>query len=374
MVEVKDTSVKTSYRVDDVILLLKDVTGRIEAQSTEERERAIQSGRHYCEMLPKEECPTKEYFELYNMALNKYAKETANAVKILSERIVKAYEDRVERSEEKGEIVLVSLARAGLPVGILVKHYIQNKYGNKFNVMHYGISIIRGKGIDHNAMSFLLKLYKPEQLQFIDGWTGKGAILDTLKTELMDKRYKGVSQDLAVLADPAGICELCGTREDFLIASSCLNSTVSGLISRTILRDDLIGDSDFHGAVYNEKFKDIDESYNLIHKIEEHIDYSDVAIDIKERCALEEESGFAEAQGIADKFGIDDITKVKPSIGECTRVLLRRVPWKVLVHDINDDEHIGHIKRLAQEKGVEVIEYPLHRYKAVGIVKDKSDI
>lgn len=374
MVEVKDTSVKTSYRVDDVILLLKDVTGRIEAQSTEERERAIQSGRHYCEMLPKEECPTKEYFELYNMALNKYAKETANAVKILSERIVKAYEDRVERSEEKGEIVLVSLARAGLPVGILVKHYIQNKYGNKFNVMHYGISIIRGKGIDHNAMSFLLKLYKPEQLQFIDGWTGKGAILDTLKTELMDKRYKGVSQDLAVLADPAGICELCGTREDFLIASSCLNSTVSGLISRTILRDDLIGDKDFHGAVYNEEFKNIDESYNLIHKIEEYIDYSDVSMEIKERCPLEEESGFIEAQDIANKFGITDITKVKPSIGECTRVLLRRVPWKVLVHDINDDEHIGHIKRLAQEKGVEVIEYPLHRYKAVGIVKDKSDI
>ncbi|MET7778785.1 cysteine protease StiP domain-containing protein, partial [Streptomyces sp. NPDC005388] len=30
--------------------------------------------------------------------------------------------------------------------------------------------------------------------------------------------------------------------------SACLNSTVSGLISRTVLRSDLVGEYDFHGA------------------------------------------------------------------------------------------------------------------------------
>ncbi len=41
-----------------------------------------------------------------------------------------------------------------------------------------------------------------------------------------------------------------GTREDFLIPSACLNSTVSGLVSRTVLNDDLIGPADFHGAKF----------------------------------------------------------------------------------------------------------------------------
>ncbi len=40
---------RTSYTEDDVILLLKDITGLVEPQPTEERERLIQAGRHYCE-------------------------------------------------------------------------------------------------------------------------------------------------------------------------------------------------------------------------------------------------------------------------------------------------------------------------------------
>ena len=46
---------------------------------------------------------------------------------------------------------------------------------------------------------------------------------------------------LAVLADPGVCAPILGTRDDFLIPSACLNSTVSGLVSRTVLRDDLIG-------------------------------------------------------------------------------------------------------------------------------------
>ena len=63
------TTVKTSYKADDVILLLKDVTGRIKEQPAWEREMEIQKGRHYCEMLPLETLPTEEYYSLYNLAL-----------------------------------------------------------------------------------------------------------------------------------------------------------------------------------------------------------------------------------------------------------------------------------------------------------------
>ena len=38
-----------------------------------------------------------------------------------------------------------------------------------------------------------------------------------------------------VLEDPGSCVRVYGTREDYLIPSACLNSTVSGLISRTVL-------------------------------------------------------------------------------------------------------------------------------------------
>ena len=128
------------------------------------------------------------------------------------------------------------------------------------------ISIIRGRGIDDNAMKYLLEKYRPQQILFVDGWIGKGAILNELKKDI--SAYEGVSADIAVVADPANVTELCGTHEDILIPSSCLNSTVSGLISRTFLRDDIIGRDDFHGAVYYGELTDSDLSYDFIETIE----------------------------------------------------------------------------------------------------------
>ena len=224
---------RSSYSEEDVILLLKDITGLVSPQSTEEREKLIQSGKHYSEMLPIEYVPTEKYMKVYYEALESYSKTVAEAVGKLSDKII----------ENKGrEVVLVSLARAGIPIGILVKRYIRYKYS--IDVPHYSISIIRGRGIDDNAMKFLLGKYRPEQLLFVDGWIGKGAILNELKKDI--EAYKGVSSDIAVIADPANVTELCGTHEDILIPSSCLNSTVSGLVSRTFLRSDIIGKDDFH--------------------------------------------------------------------------------------------------------------------------------
>ena len=157
---------RTSYTEDDVILLLKDITGLVEPQPTEERERLIQAGRHYCEMLPVEYVPSEAYMEAYRDALKNYSVPTAAAVGVLA--------DQVMRRKGSG-VVLVSLARAGIPVGILLKRYIQKKY--HVCVKHYSISIIRGRGIDKNAMKYLLRHHAPETLLFVDGWIGKGAIL-----------------------------------------------------------------------------------------------------------------------------------------------------------------------------------------------------
>ncbi len=347
---------RSSYSEKDVVLLLKDITGLVQPQPTEEREKLIQAGKHYCEMLPIEYVPTQKYMEVYGEALEQFAKPTAQAVGRLADKIM----------ETKGrDVVLVSLARAGIPIGILVKRYIKGKY--QIDVPHYAISIIRGRGIDDNAMQYLLKKYKPQQLLFVDGWIGKGAILNELKKDMA--AYEGVSADIAVIADPANVTELCGTHEDILIPSSCLNSTVSGLISRTFLRSDIIGEQDFHGAVYYGELKDSDLSYEFIEAIEKHFEWN-----VSQEDKFLEGKGVDEVCAIAGEFGIEDINLVKPGIGETTRVLLRRVPWKVLIDERHkQDNSLRHVLRLAQEKGVPVEYYPLQHYKCCGIIKKLAD-
>ena len=349
---------RSSYKEEDVILLLKDITGLVEPQPTKEREKLIQSGKHYSEMLPIEYVPTEKYMETYYEALKVYSEPVARAVGVVADKIVNA----------KGkDVVLVSLARAGIPIGILIKRYIKFKYD--IDVPHYAISIIRGRGIDDNAMKYLLERYEAKQLLFVDGWIGKGAILNELKKDIV--QYDGVSDDIAVISYPANVTELCGTHDDILIPSSCLNSTVSGLISRTFLRSDIIGENDFHGAVYYGELKDADLSYQFIETIESYF-----VIDNKEKTENKGNiKGIDEVRKIAVKFEVDDINFIKPGIGEATRVLLRRVPWKVLINEkYKDSKELSHLIRLADEKNVPIEYYPMKNYKCCGIIKQLSDI
>lgn len=347
---------RSSYRKEDVTLLLKDITGMVKPQSTQEREARIQAGVHYCEMLPIEYVPTREYMAAYEDALRQYSAQTAAAVGVLADKIM----------ERRGpQTALVSLARAGTPIGILLKHFIRWKYG--VNMPHYAISIIRGRGIDGNAMAYLLKRYRPQTLLFVDGWIGKGAILRELQKEIA--HYEGVSAQIAALADPANMVGLCGTHEDILIPSSCLNCTVSGLISRTFLREDIIGEKDFHGAVYYGELRDSDLSYAFIESIEKNFQREN-------HCGGERTAGTGldEVREIAERFGVDDLNFIKPGIGETTRVLLRRVPWKTLIDErLKGDPALRHIVRLAQEKQVDVEYYPLRHYKCCGIIRKIAD-
>ncbi len=345
-----------TYLESDVTVLLKDITGLVKPLSAKEREPLIQSGTHYSEMLPLEYEPTPEYLEIYKRALALNSAITAKAVETVSEKIW---------SDKRDKAALVSLARAGTPIGILIKRYLKKKYGAE--IPHYTISIIRGKGIDKNAMSYILRRHPPESIQFVDGWTGKGAIQRELSKAVKD--LPGVSGGLAVLSDPAYISEKCGTHDDILIASSCLNSTVSGLLSRTFLRSDIIGKDDFHGAAFYKELSDKDRTYEFIDTIERSMTL-DGAVTQGE---TPHQSGMDEVKEISERFGISDINLIKPGIGEATRVLLRRMPWKLLVHSLDDDANLGHLYRLAKEKNVEITEYPLKNYKACGLIKAMPD-
>ena len=88
-----------------------------------------------------------------------------------------------------------------------------------------------------------------------------------------------------------------------------------------------------------------------------------------------ESSGIDEVKQIAKTFDIDDINLIKPGIGEATRVLLRRVPWKILIDErYKGDPQLGHLVRLAEEKNVSIQYYPMKHYKCCGIIKKMSDI
>lgn len=345
-----------TYRRSDVTILLKDITGLVEPLGTKEREARIQSGVHYSEMLPLEYEPSPAYLRAYQDALDRYAEKTAWAAASAAGRIW----------EQKGPgVVLVSLARAGTSIGVLLKRCLQKYYGA--DVPHYTVSIIRGRGIDRTAMDYILARYPAGGVQFVDGWTGKGAIQRELNAAMAE--YPGVDSGLAVLSDPAHIASVSGTREDFLIASSCLNSTVSGLLSRTFYRPDIIRPGEFHGAAFYSRLRDQDLTYAFIDA---------VAARFPEKVPSAEapvsgHTGLEEVREIANQFGIRDINLVKPGIGEATRVLLRRVPWKVLVHSLEDEAHLGHLYQLAREKGVEVLPCSLRNYRAVGLIRNLAD-
>lgn len=346
----------STYRVEDVQILLKDISGLVTPLGTAERENAIQHGVHYSEMLPLEYKPSPAYMRIYNQALTMYSQLTADAVGSVSDQI---WQDK------KDGLVLVSLARAGTSVGVLIKRYIKAKY--QVDVPHYTISIIRGKGVDKNAIKYILDRHNPQSIQFVDGWTGKGAIKNELRKAMMD--YPNISPGLAVLSDPAYVAEKSGTHDDFLIACSCLNSVVSGLLSRTFFRKDIIGDKDFHGAAFYKELMNEDLTYQFINTIE-----SCFRFDRQSVCQpFTGMTGLEEVQRICKDFNIQDINLVKPSIGEATRVLLRRLPWLILVHSLDDNDHLGHLYQLAVEKGVKVMEYPLKNYRACGIIKSLAD-
>ena len=83
--------VNTTYKKEDVIILLQDVENKVPILDTKEREKLNQSGVHYSEMLPLEYKPTEEYMRIYNETLNELSEYTSVALSILAEKIYKLF-------------------------------------------------------------------------------------------------------------------------------------------------------------------------------------------------------------------------------------------------------------------------------------------
>ncbi|WIB14191.1 phosphoribosyltransferase domain-containing protein [Curtobacterium sp. MCPF17_050] len=354
-----------SYEPDDVTWLLQDLADAALEADTADRERAIQlEGANYAESLPVEYVPTEAYEELYRDALDRSADRIAEAVGIVTDLVLR----------DRPHAVLVSLARAGTPVGILMRRWAAEQRGVR--LQHYTASIVRGVGIDETALRWLAAHHDPAQVVFVDGWTGKGAITREL-TDALDRfaATDGVQfgDELAVLADPAGCTPLHGTRDDYLVPSACLNSTVSGLVSRTVFNRSWTPEGTLHGAKQYRELAGRDRSRSFVATIaarfaavRSRVDAA-VAADGGPTTRAVDWRGMRTVEAIGAEYGIEDLHLVKPGVGETTRVLLRRVPWQVLVRD-PDDVDIAHVVALARERGVPVVTRPDLSYSCVGLI------
>ena len=73
----------------------------------------------------------------------------------------------------------MSLARAGTPIGVIVRRLLRDGWG--INAPHYSVSIIRDRGIDFRAVDYIRDRYGERAITFLDGWTGKGLIAGELR-------------------------------------------------------------------------------------------------------------------------------------------------------------------------------------------------
>ena len=357
-----------SYRQEDVEFLLTPMALE-PILDLAEKERLIQSGqRHYSEMLSPESLPSPAYLALFQNAF------AANRLQMARDCLRLAALIAARRT---GPITLVSLARAGTPVGVILGHLLRQVFQRECS--HYSVSIIRDRGIDANALKHILAQgHAAESIVFVDGWTGKGVISRELRQTVHDfNAANGTAIDggLFVLSDLAGTAACAASSGDYLIPSSILNATVSGLVSRSVLNE-AIGPDDFHGCVYYAQFEQHDQSRAFA----DGLVADAMAIAASSGIPLAEASDApamaarsqAYMAAAQQEYGISDINLIKPGIGEATRVLLRRVPERLIVRDTNAPD-VAHLLLLAQEKAIPVTVEPALPYQAVALIRSAVD-
>lgn len=347
-----------SYATDDVHFLLR--TMEIEVTDVQEKERLIQtSQRHYSEMISQEHPPSDTHKSLYRLALAQNGARMAADVQALARALDQRYNGPT--------IALVSFVRAGLPLGVLLRRALVE---SGRDARHYGISIIRDRGIDNVALEAIIKTHGAENIVFVDGWTGKGAISGQIRDSLAGDARFPADPRLVVLADPCGRAWLAASAEDWLIPSGILGATVSGLVSRSIWPQD----PGLHGCVVYEHLAGHDVTQDFIRSIEaERAQLAPQAAAqpwTAEQAQILQRSAVAAVERISTRFAVSNPNRVKPGIAEATRAVMRRVPDHVLVRN-RDDQDVQLLLHLTRQANIEVEEVgeELGPYRAVTVIR-----
>lgn len=368
-----------SYLPSEVTLLLDIVSAdSVNDISPTQKEALIQSGqRHYSDMLTLEKPPTATHEALYNQALAAGKQRMAKDVTSLAFSLHQLFHACVSASQP---LILVSLVRAGLPIGVLLQKALSDASASyALASQHYGVSIIRDRGLDPVALQYILQQHPHSPIVFVDGWTGKGAIYGELQrslAQITDKRQQGQLFHqgdgvipLVTLADPAGVAWLSASEDDWLMPASLLNSTVSGLISRTLYREPSDG---LHQAVYYDKLQPWDRSGEFIQTIDALRQQTPLPTPITGKL-LPTFATQSVMEDLAARFAISNRNRIKPTIAEATRAILRRDPECVLVNEMADGQDTALLRHLCEEKNIQLIaDASIAPYQAVTIIKNRS--
>ncbi|XTZ38625.1 cysteine protease StiP family protein [Salmonella enterica] len=347
-----------SYQSGDVQFLLQPVT--MEMTPVELKETLIQSGKkHYSDMLSQEPAPTKWHLDLFSSALEVGAARLAKEVSQLARELADRFGNE--------PIILTSLVRAGVPLGVMLHQALKAMGKSSF---HYGISIIRDRGIDTTALAYIEARHGTQGIVFVDGWTGKGAITGELIRALKGREGYPEQPRLVVLADPCGCSWLAASDDDWLIPFGIMGAPVSGLISRSVWSSEGL-----HGCVVCDHLQQYECSQMLVDTVARHRRQLDnrqlpqLSWDASNSAALWQQSRRV-IHHLANSYSVDSLNRIKPGIAEATRAVLRRVPDHVFVRTV-DDPDVALLVGLAREKGISVTEMgnDIGQYRAVTIIK-----
>ncbi|QFP77656.1 cysteine protease StiP domain-containing protein [Deinococcus sp. AJ005] len=331
----------------DVTVHLRPATPRLVGVA--EKEALLRQGVSYGTLLTPETRPSAVQMAAYHAALTRNGPRVAELIASLTGHLLQTVP----------QPVLVSLARAGTPVGCAMTRFSRRR-GQKLS--HHTLSIIRGGGIDREALRRVQHAHPGGTLVFVDGWTGKGSIWGTL----VDSLPGDVPPLLAVLSDPAGVASFAGTHDDLLLPHAALNATISGLLSRTFVDAEANGGG-LHGVRTEDHLRPDDVTGEYLAAL----DAFDTGIDLPMNPGLRPTRPYDAVLALAAGLGVQDPHLVKPGVGEATRVFLRRQPAGLLLRDAGHPD-TRHLSELARAADIPVTVHPELPYLAAALISPRA--
>lgn len=275
----------------------------------------------------------------------------------------------------KEDITLVTLVRAGTPTGVLVLRALR-RLGRR--AVHYSINSVRNRGIDENALDYILHRHSPTSVTFLDGWTGKGFIAHELADSIASynaSRGVNLNPSLSVLADLAGAAAITGSGEDYLIPFSMMLATVCGLIGPSFASTTA---GAFDSCLYFDSLLQSDLSTVFIALMDPLVQKALVDEATASPCVNREELRRTSNDFVAECITRFDPTEgrnsVKPGICEANRALLTRmVPMALLVRNtVCDEPDLRNLRVLAKRKGLPIVQWSDMPYRSAVVLNPST--
>jgi hypothetical protein len=359
----------SSYSPEDVTFLMAPI--ELTPLPIEVRERRISEGHHYSEMIGSEDSPGLDRMRIFRAAVKCHLRRFA-------ELLVEMARALLERSDGR-EISLVSIARAGTPVGVALARWIR-EIRPDMSVSHYSLSVIRDRGLDHVALQWILARHPARTLRFVDGWTGKGTIAGELRRSLLAgvESHEDLESGLWVPVDAGGFAGFAVTTADLILPHALLGGTVSGLVSRSVLAAGAKEGDRQHGAVPLPHLRKYDLTQWFVRTVLEEMRTVDPAqaeraADWSPAIALKRRRLTEQAlHVIAREWEVRDPNRIKVGLGETVRVLLRRAPRCVLLDSACPASDRSLIEALARMRGLEPTRTDGGPFSATAIIAESA--